>query len=267
MGRRSRIAELCMEEHHMASNSHDTCRAAPVVPRQSHKPNGAAKRDAVRLTGAANPAAFTSIWTTWWLGDVGGQLLVAPAILLWPRPRPPPGINELKRSAPVYAAAILIGLIAFSPVVEQTAMRGPLAFLAIIPLLWAALLHGPRATATAALILYGFAVWGAAAGGGPFARPDLNASFLLLMTFGISTAVPSLVLSADAASRGRREEMLCTANQRFDMLIKMRTAALAEANRKLLRRSKAARAWRRSSWARNALPISGVGRGMSPAGA
>lgn len=186
------------------------------------------------LGGAANPAAFTSIWTTWWLGDVGGQLLVAPAILLWLRPGPPPGISELKRSAPVYAAAILIGLIAFSPVVEQTGMRGPLAFLAIIPLLWAALLHGPRVTATAALILYGFAIWGAATGGGPFARPDLNKSFLLLLTFGISTVVPSLVLSADAASRRRTEEMLRTANQRIDLRVKRRTAALAEANRKLV---------------------------------
>ena len=186
------------------------------------------------LTGAAEPAAFTSIWTTWWLGDVGGQLLVAPAIMLWLRGQPPPGIHELKRSAPVYAAAILIGLMAFSPVMEQTGLRGPLAFLAIIPLLWAALLHGPRVTATAALIIFGFAIWGAAAGGGPFARPDLNESFLLLLTFGISTVVPSLVLSADAAARRRTEEMLRRANQRIDMRVKRRTAALAETNRKLV---------------------------------
>jgi integral membrane sensor domain MASE1 len=51
------------------------------------------------LGGAVNPAAFTSIWTTWWLGDVGGQLLVAPAILLWLRPRTRPGLAN--SSAPL----------------------------------------------------------------------------------------------------------------------------------------------------------------------
>jgi PAS domain S-box-containing protein len=117
---------------------------------------------------------------------------------------------------------------------EQTSLRGPLAFLAIIPLLWAALFHGPRVTASAALLLFGFAIWGAAAGGGPFARADLNESFLLLLSFGISTAVPSLVLSADAASRARTEEMLRRTNRRIDMRVERRTAALAEANRRLL---------------------------------
>jgi integral membrane sensor domain MASE1 len=214
------------------------------------------------LSGGANPAAFMSIWTTWWLGDVGGQLLVAPALVLWLRPRTPPGLQELQRSAPVYAAAVLIGLIAFSPIVEQTGMRGPLAFLAVVPLLWAALLHGPRVTASAALVLFAFAVWGAAAGSGPFARPDLNESFLLLISFGISTAVPSLVLSADAVRA--RAPKKC-----YAWAIGASTCALRSGPPRSLRRiascskrTKAVRASRRSSSAHSALPISGAGRGM-----
>src|SRR5215475_1830228 len=35
------------------------------------------------LAGFADPAKFPAIWLTWWLGDVGGQLLVTPFILLW----------------------------------------------------------------------------------------------------------------------------------------------------------------------------------------
>lgn len=34
------------------------------------------------LAGYANAAKFTEIWSTWWLGDVGGQLLVAPMLVL-----------------------------------------------------------------------------------------------------------------------------------------------------------------------------------------
>lgn len=186
------------------------------------------------LTGQAGSAPVLGIWTTWWLGDIGGQLLVAPAIVLWMRTSPRQ-LEEFARSALLYGATVLVGLIAFSPMLEQTGARGPLAFLAIVPLLWAALVHGPRDTASAALILSAFAIWGTASGGGPFTRPDLNESFLLLLSFAISTAVPSLVLSADAAARRRTEVMLRSVNKRIDLRVKRRTAALADANRKLLK--------------------------------
>jgi two-component sensor histidine kinase len=89
---------------------------------------------------------------------------------------------------------------------QQTANRSPLAFLAILPLMWAALRRNQRDTATAALILACFAVWGTASDGGPFARSNLNDSFLLLLAFMISISVPSLALSADVATRKRRED-------------------------------------------------------------
>jgi PAS domain S-box-containing protein len=81
-----------------------------------------------------------------------------------------------------------------------------LAFFAIVPLLWAALRHNQRDTATAALVLCVFAIWGTLSNGGPFARANLNDSFLLVVMFVISTAVPSLVLSADVAVRKVSEE-------------------------------------------------------------
>ena len=55
-------------------------------------------------------------------------------------------------------------------------------------------------------MLSAFAIWGTLSDGGPFARPNLNDSFLLTMAFVISTAVPSLVLSADVATRRLSEE-------------------------------------------------------------
>ncbi|MDF2764629.1 MAG: pdtaS3, partial [Rhodospirillales bacterium] len=96
-------------------------------------------------------------------------------------------------------AAAAIGLIAFSPLFEQTAIRGALAFVVVLPLLWAALRCAPRATATAALIIAGFAVWGTNAGGGPFARESPEESFLLLLMFVISICLPGLALAAHVA--------------------------------------------------------------------
>jgi two-component sensor histidine kinase len=152
--------------------------------------------------GFADAAKFAEIWLTWWLGDVGGQLLVAPVLFLWARSIPLRLVHEeAQELAGLLAATITVGLIAFSPLLEQTATRSALAFLAIGPMLWAALRQGQRNTAMAALVLASFAIWGTLANGGPFARPNLNDSFLLVVMFVISTAVPSLVLSADVAVR------------------------------------------------------------------
>ena len=159
------------------------------------------------LAGFAEPAKFSSIWLTWWLGDVGGQLLVTPFIVLWAKSSlKEMGRAELQRLALLLGATIIVGLVAFSPLLQQTTARGPLAFVAIGPLLWAALRHNQRDTATVALMLSAFAIWGTLSGAGPFAQPNLNDSFLLTVAFVISTAVPSLVLSADVATRRLSEE-------------------------------------------------------------
>src|SRR5215471_16995639 len=159
------------------------------------------------LAGFADPAKFPAIWLTWWLGDVGGQLLVTPFIVLWAKSSlKEMGCAELQRLGLLLGATIIIGIVAFSPLLQQTTARSPLGFVAIGPLLWAALRHNQLDTATVALMLSAFAIWGTLSDGGPFARPDLNDSFLLTMAFVISTAVPSLVLSADVAARRLSEE-------------------------------------------------------------
>jgi two-component sensor histidine kinase/integral membrane sensor domain MASE1 len=159
------------------------------------------------LAGYAAWTKVTGIWLTWWMGDLAGALLITPVIVLWARSSARSWeAPELMQSAAVFIVAALVGLVAFGPLFAQTASAGPLAFLAIVPLMWGALNRGQRDTATAALILAGFAVWGTLADGGPFARPNLNDSFLLLLAFLISISVPSLALSANAATRQRHQE-------------------------------------------------------------
>ena len=134
------------------------------------------------------------------------------------------------QSAAVIAAACAVGLIAFSPLLEQSAYRAPLGFLVILPLLWAGLRGQPRDTATVALVLSGFAVWGTLAGSGPFAGDNLNDSFLILLMFMITTAVPSLALSADVAVRKMTEAQLRQAQAELAERVNVRTAALTSAN-------------------------------------
>jgi two-component sensor histidine kinase/integral membrane sensor domain MASE1 len=159
------------------------------------------------LAGFAEPAKFFSVWITWWLGDVGGQLLITPFIVLWFKSSfRQVGRVELQRLAVLLAATIIVGLVSFSPLIEETSVRGPLAFLVVAPLLWSALRNDQRDTATVSVVLCAFAIWGTLSYGGPFAGANLNDSFLLVIAFVISTTVPSLVLSADVAVRRLSED-------------------------------------------------------------
>jgi PAS domain S-box-containing protein len=161
------------------------------------------------LAGSAEFAQFPAIAFTWWLGNVAGALVATPVIVLWTTGRYRPfDFDRFIESTTVQLVAIVVGLIAFSPLIEQTVTRSALSILAILPLLAGALRCGPRDTATAAFILSCFAVWGTLMGSGPFAGATLNDSFLLLITFMIGCAVPSLILSADVAERKRVEARL-----------------------------------------------------------
>jgi two-component sensor histidine kinase len=140
------------------------------------------------------------------MGDLAGALVITPAIVLWGTTAARIERRVLIQSCMIYAATIAVGLIAFSPLLEQSPTRNSLAFFAILPLIWSALRCNQRDTATTALLLSCFAVWGTMSNAGPFVSSSLNESFLLLLTFMISVSVPSLALSADVAVRRRHEE-------------------------------------------------------------
>lgn len=160
---------------------------------------------ALSIGGFTGGADIPGIWTTWWLGDVAGAVMVAPAVVLWARA---PMWHEAWLGmtwelAFLMAFAAAIGLFALGPVLPPSSERNALAFLTVLPLLWSALRRGQRDTATIALLLSAFAVWGVAVGTGPFVQENLNDSLLLLVSFIAATTLPSLGLSAAVASQER----------------------------------------------------------------
>lgn len=181
--------------------------------------------------GYIQPKNFADAWITWWLGDATGALVITPVIVLWAAGHHDAfSRNEFLETVGVLATAAVVGLIAFSPLIEQTPGRDPLGFLAILPMLWAALRRGPRDTATVALVLAGTTIWGTLIGGGPFTSGDLNSSFLLVLMFLISITVPSLLLSADVEVRKKAEESLRRSQIELERKVAERTQELELAN-------------------------------------
>src|SRR6266700_3631065 len=156
-----------------------------------------------------NWGKFASIWFPWWLGDLAAVLMITPVLVLWTTDRPRLlDLRPLLESSAIFAVASALGVVVFSPLMADMPNRAPLGVFAILPLLWAALRRGPRDTATVALMLSGFVVWGTIFGGGPYAHSIREESSTLLLLVMIGIAMPSVILAADVALRKRTERIL-----------------------------------------------------------
>ena len=152
---------------------------------------------------------FASVWFPWWLGDLAALLMITPPLILWATDFPRSfELRSVLESTAIFAAAGAFGAIAFGPLTADIPSAAPLAVLAVLPPIWAALRRGPRDTATAGLILFGFAAWGSVFGGGPLAGSVRGESPTLIVIFMIGIATPSLVLAAGSAQRRRTERIL-----------------------------------------------------------
>src|SRR5262249_37263704 len=210
------------------------------------------------IAGYAEWANFANIWLTWWLGDMIGALVVTPVVVLCALTDARAfRSTELTKPAAVISLAVAVGFIAFNPLFKQSQHPDTLGFLAVLPLLWAALHRGPRDTAIASFILAGFSIWGTFSAAGPFAPASLNDSLLFVLVFLISVSVPSLALSADVAMRKTIEENLRRTHTELDRRVEMRTAELAAANQHCGTRYRDVPALKRRPWSsRRRLPTS-----------
>ena len=182
------------------------------------------------IAGFAPWSNYAAIWTTWWLGDAVGDLLIAPPLLLWisgPRPRWP---RRLIEATCVGVLLIATGAAFFGGIGQKNA---PIEWFWIPVAVWVAYRFGQRAAATAVVGLSAVTVWGTELGLGPFVLPSANASLLLLQAFLGVVAVLSLTLSAVVSARERTTEDLRRARDDLEGRVRERTADLSRANQSL----------------------------------
>lgn len=159
--------------------------------------------------GVARWADFGSIWFTWWLGDMGGDLVVAPTLILWSQRSPFRWTRaRLGEAALLFAALLAVGYLVFGSTAPWGGRGYPLEFLCIPPLVWMAFRLDPRASATATCALSAIAVWGTLASAGPFDAWEPNESLLLLQTFMAVVSVATLCVAATVSEKRRSEEKM-----------------------------------------------------------
>ena len=136
-----------------------------------------------------------SVWRVWWLGDMGGILLVAPFLMVaathWPF-RGLPGRGP--EAVAMLASLVGMGVLVFSG-------GSDIVFLLFPILIWAALRFWQPGATAAALVIAVIAVIYTAADSGPFVESSADDSLLLAQLFAGVAGLTALVLAILSSQR------------------------------------------------------------------
>ena len=153
--------------------------------------------------GVISGAQVGMAWRVWWLGDLMGDLIVAPLLLSLVeragRRKPP---YRWKEAVGLSASLLAINLIAFGAFHFLTS-RLIQPYVVFPVLIWAALRFLVLGAAGANLIVAGTSVWATVDGRGPFSGGALGESLFQEQIFMAVIAFTTLILGAAAAERRR----------------------------------------------------------------
>ena len=177
--------------------------------------------------------AFGVNWTTWWLGDAVGVLIVTPLLLSWSGRTAPGASNRWMELALCFALVLSVGCVAFSTPAANP-LVGRLLAVSLIPcLLWAAIRFGAQEALAMLVAITGLAVWGTIQHTGPFTMESLDQSRLLLEGFLAIAAVTALGVGAAVTERRTAEAGLRQVNVELEERVRERTSELSTANQAL----------------------------------
>jgi PAS domain S-box-containing protein len=168
-----------------------------------------------------------SAWRVWWLGDMGGDLLVAPFLLVVASgARFPRGTARAVEAGALLCVLVGLSLLVFSE-------DAPYTFVVFPPLIWAALRFRQLGATFSTMVVAVIAVLFTESNTGPFARGSPDDDLLLSQTFMGIAAATTLLLAAITSERKRAEDQLRVAHDKLERKVEQRTAQLARSHREL----------------------------------
>jgi PAS domain S-box-containing protein len=145
-------------------------------------------------------ARFGDLWTTWWLGDAFGAVVVAPALLTVARAPHGSRRSWLMTVAAVLGSMVLTHLVfgvASGPLNRHT----PLEYIVFPFVIAAAVRLGQPATSLVVLGVSAVTIWNTVRGNGPFGGAEVRDSLFLLQVFIGVLAGTGVLLAAAIAER------------------------------------------------------------------
>lgn len=150
---------------------------------------------------------FQKTWFAWWIGDMLGNLVIAPLIFVWVKKGPYKlEFSRFIELCFMFTLLILLGTFVFGEFFNFDTRNLPIPYLVLPPLLWIAIRFGQLESVTAVFILMLISVWGTVLGSGVFARARLAESLFLLQGFIGLHAATFLLIGAIVSERDQFEK-------------------------------------------------------------
>ncbi len=155
------------------------------------------------------PATYLPTWKAWWVGDMLGNLIMTPLILIW-----------IKKPLTYFSWKKLFEIIGFgffllviTGFVFGNSSNNPISIYQlptlVFPLIiWASIRFGTRGAASTSVIVSTIATWGTLKGYGPYTSHSLIDNLLRLQIFMGIVSATGLILSAVVAERKKAESAL-----------------------------------------------------------
>jgi PAS domain S-box-containing protein len=178
------------------------------------------------LGGFVSAQSFSSVWITWWLGDLAGMMVVTPLMLFWVN-RWHKKIDFAQLIEDIFFLYILI--VVSQIIFSQPTFSGTLlsrAYLVMPILAWMTMRSGQREVSLGVFFLSVIALWNTLHNTGPF---SLHSSYLNLIELSIFISLISgITLIQTALVKERRQ-----AERHFKSLIEHGFDAVSLLNREI----------------------------------
>jgi PAS domain S-box-containing protein len=173
------------------------------------------------------PALALSTWLTWWLGDIGGALVVAPAIVLWWYDRRSyRSLTRILEILLLFSLLIVPPLLVFAQILPPTLTEYPIAFIPLPILVWIAYRFGPREASFSIIILSTLVILSTVSGYGPFVRVAANQSLVIVQMFMGIVFFSVMPLATASYDQKETEELLVANKDRYQKLLEISPVAI-----------------------------------------
>jgi two-component system, LuxR family, sensor kinase FixL len=183
------------------------------------------------LGGVQSWDSYSALWTTWWLGDAGGILSVAPVFLAW-------GIGPYARltvrgvaRALLLTSALLLVYVGIFIKPELLGLEQSYPFLIFPIVILVGAFFQQRGTTLMTVVMPGIAIWATQQHLGPFAGLPEEQALKELQIFTIIVSVTGLFLSAAITERRAAEAHLEESLTRTRQMVDAALDAVVSVNR------------------------------------
>lgn len=161
--------------------------------------NSLAGSAALLFSGLIPLSAFGNVMLSWSVGDLGGMLIVAPAIFAWWKPSL--GEWQGNRLHEFLLLLLMAATIAYAIFSRPLSLSSaPLSFVLLPLLLWPALRFGSKSCTLINALVICIVIWGTAKGYGPFCSTSSSESLVIVQVFTsviVFTSLLTLIVSRD----------------------------------------------------------------------